>query len=263
MTIQELDEIGYTDYLQNYPIFDESYRETLNEKIKHHYYFREIGFDTPQMFGFQIDDVMAIEMPYFNLLYQQAMQTLPSGAWEIWKDVSHHDIVKTGQKTTDSNATENTSSDQSGTKKEDTTTKSETTQNSDANGNTTGNSFSIHSTLPNGMLSVADIKNNVWASDATKAESTGTSTSHANSDTDNNSTVGMTGNDSKHTNAETENLEHGNETTNNTDTGDITRTRTGYNNLNPAEYMLLIRSTFLNVDKMVIEACSSCFMGVL
>ena len=39
-------ESGYDLGLKNYPIFDEGYREVLNNKIIEHYYFREIGLDS-------------------------------------------------------------------------------------------------------------------------------------------------------------------------------------------------------------------------
>ena len=38
-------ENGYDLQLNEYPIFDENYREELNQKIINHYYFREIGLD--------------------------------------------------------------------------------------------------------------------------------------------------------------------------------------------------------------------------
>lgn len=56
--------------LDEYPIFDETYRQTLNDKIIKHFYFREIGFETIGQFAWFMRTTMAENMPYFNQLYQ-------------------------------------------------------------------------------------------------------------------------------------------------------------------------------------------------
>ena len=55
--------------LDAYPIFDEAYRSTLNDKIIRHFYFREIGFETVAQFRWYVDATMRENMPYFNQLY--------------------------------------------------------------------------------------------------------------------------------------------------------------------------------------------------
>ena len=55
--------------LDRYPIFDENYRATLNDKIIRHYYFREIGFETVAQFRWYMDATMRENMAYFNQLY--------------------------------------------------------------------------------------------------------------------------------------------------------------------------------------------------
>ena len=55
--------------LDSYPIWDASYRNVLNEKIIGRYWNREIGFETVQMFRFQIRRKMGEIMPYYNKLY--------------------------------------------------------------------------------------------------------------------------------------------------------------------------------------------------
>lgn len=55
--------------LDKYPIFDESYRSFLNDKIIRHFYFREIGFETLAQFRWYVRTTMDENMPYFNQLY--------------------------------------------------------------------------------------------------------------------------------------------------------------------------------------------------
>lgn len=56
--------------LDTYPIFDESYRAQLNDKIIRHFYFREIGFETLAQFRWYVRNTMFENMPYFNQLYE-------------------------------------------------------------------------------------------------------------------------------------------------------------------------------------------------
>ena len=62
--------------LSEYPIFNEEYRATLNDKIIWHYYFREIGFETVAMFQWYMQSTMWEIMPYYNKLYES----------EIWAE---------------------------------------------------------------------------------------------------------------------------------------------------------------------------------
>lgn len=56
--------------LADYPIFDELYRPTLNDKIIRHYYFREIGAETLAQFRWFMRRTMHEIMPYYNQLYK-------------------------------------------------------------------------------------------------------------------------------------------------------------------------------------------------
>jgi len=56
--------------LDEYPIFDESYRATLNEKIINHYFFKEIGVETIERFDFNLKTKMKEIMPIYNKLYE-------------------------------------------------------------------------------------------------------------------------------------------------------------------------------------------------
>lgn len=58
-----------------YPIYDESHRDELNEKIVAHYALREIGVETVEQFVFYLGRTMREIMPYFNERYS-AMEKL-------------------------------------------------------------------------------------------------------------------------------------------------------------------------------------------
>lgn len=57
----------------SYPIFDESYRATLEEKIIGHYYMDEIGCETVGLWKFYLNQKMREIMPYYNQLYKSEL----------------------------------------------------------------------------------------------------------------------------------------------------------------------------------------------
>ena len=65
--------------LQSYPIFDEQYRETLNNNILYYYYEDEIGFETPELFKIYLNRTMNRIMPYYNNLYIAQKEILNKG----------------------------------------------------------------------------------------------------------------------------------------------------------------------------------------
>ena len=71
--IRSLVDRGFHFALDDYPIFDECHRKELNDKIIEHYYFREIGAETPDRFNFYLRRKMREIMPYYNQLYKSCL----------------------------------------------------------------------------------------------------------------------------------------------------------------------------------------------
>jgi hypothetical protein len=57
----------------DYPIFDVSYKSTLENKIIEHFYFREICCETYGLWKFMLQRKMREIMPYYNQLYKSAL----------------------------------------------------------------------------------------------------------------------------------------------------------------------------------------------
>lgn len=70
ITIKSLIDNDFDFQLNEYPIFDENYRETLNQNILYHYYENEIGFETAPLFRFYLKQKLNEIMPYYNELYK-------------------------------------------------------------------------------------------------------------------------------------------------------------------------------------------------
>lgn len=64
---------GYDLGMVDYPIFNERYRTALNAKIYEHYWFREIGQETPALFKRFLNRKMNEIMPYYNELYESML----------------------------------------------------------------------------------------------------------------------------------------------------------------------------------------------
>ena len=70
ITIKTLIDNNFDFQMTSYPIFDETYRNTLNNNILHHYYENEIGFETAPLFRFYLNQKLNEIMPYYNELYK-------------------------------------------------------------------------------------------------------------------------------------------------------------------------------------------------
>lgn len=59
--------------LNDYPIFDEAYRDTLNQRIYDHFAYRQLAADTPQLAVFYLNRRMRENMATYNALYKQVL----------------------------------------------------------------------------------------------------------------------------------------------------------------------------------------------
>lgn len=218
-------ENGYDLQLNEYPIFDENYRQKLNQKIINHYYFREIGFETVGLFRFYLKQTMNEIMPYYNQLYESALLEIDP--------LNTINFTETLTRTKIGNDTKNFN--------EDTTVNS----NGDSNSNSTKNTNfkDVESDTPQGMLSIGNIEGELYASYAriSKNEDTTNSTAHQE-----------TTDTQKRKNDEKINRE---------DNENYTRTEKG-NRESQSELLMKYRETFLNIDMQVINELNDLFMGL-
>lgn len=70
ITIKTLMEHDFDFGLQNYPIFNETYREILNNNILNYYFESEIGFETAELFKRYLNNTMQLIMPKYNEIYK-------------------------------------------------------------------------------------------------------------------------------------------------------------------------------------------------
>lgn len=172
--LKTLIDSGYNIGLADYPIFAESYRSTLNDLIKGHFAFNEIGYEMPGMFKQRLNQTMDEIMPYYNNLYLAQIDLLPYSAVDLTETIE---------------GLSNNSGTSSGT--------------SASEQSNTGNNKNVRSDTPNGLLSIGNIDGDVYASEATieKDDKTGVNFNTVANQTagvsSGNSTRKLTGNDGR------------------------------------------------------------------
>lgn len=266
--------------LKNYPIFDENYRELLNQKIINHYYFREIGMETAELFKRYLNTTMNEIMPYYNQLYKSELlefNPFYNVDKTIVSDKNNNSVSDFIGNTTGKNQqnadTENT---QTNNGKQQTTTAAtsvgESVGNSKGSGKTTNKSKRVSSDTPQGFLSINSIDSETYASAAEMAngETVNDFTVNDTKATSNNSESGTT----DQTNV-AETKAKGNTTSNattETDTANKTTSNDFENYVSHvigksegetySEMLLKFRDTFLNIDMMIIDELKTCFMMI-
>lgn len=78
-TIKTLIDNKFDFGLNDYPIFDENYRDTLNKNILNHFYMNEIGFETAGLFKFYLNQKMNEIMPKYNEIYKAQKLIISNG----------------------------------------------------------------------------------------------------------------------------------------------------------------------------------------
>jgi len=57
----------------DYPIFDPNYKAVFETHFIRRFYMREIGFETEELFKFQLETWLIINMPYFNKMFESEL----------------------------------------------------------------------------------------------------------------------------------------------------------------------------------------------
>ena len=153
ITIKTLIDNNFDFQMTNYPIFDENYRETLNNNILYHYYENEIGFETPPLFRFYLNQKLNEIMPYYNELYK------------VQKKLIDDKLLFNNVNLTESLQGSNTNN---------TTTTGNSTSQSTNNG--TSNNKNLFQDTPQGEISNTDINNQKWATNLTLDSNTSNNT---------------------------------------------------------------------------------------
>lgn len=225
--LRYLIEGNYDLGLKDYPIFDESYREQLNNKIIQHYYFREIGFETEALFKNRLNQKMNEIMPYYNQMYESSKLKIDPLSTIDLEEVFSRKSKTTGEGTSSTSGTGNNTNNFNST---DTTDYGKISKFSD---------IAQAQTTPNEILNDKYLTSATVDDGQDKNTNTGTNTSQTKSTTSGTST-------------DKRNLDE-----------DTTLTRKGNNGTaSESELLNMYRETFLNIDMMIIDDLDELFLGI-
>lgn len=161
ITIKSLLDNDFDFGLSSYPIFDENYRNILNQKILYHYYENEIGFETTNLFKFYLNNKMNEIMPYYNELYLAQKYLIDNNL--LFKNVNITENSSGSDTKHDTNATTNNTS-------------TSTQSNSTSQNSGQSNNKNLFQDTPQGTISQTDIDAQTWATNLTLDKNTSNNT---------------------------------------------------------------------------------------
>lgn len=277
--------VGYADIEQtiknclpkvfdfNFPIFDESYRSVLETKILRHYYTREIGLETVGLWKLKLSTKLNEIMPYYNKLYKsELIEFNPLYDVDLTRerkiDGKGTKDTENGENRSGSNNTETTQNNDS-TVKETGGDKGTTsgTANGTQNQNTNGNGTNMYSDTPQGAIT--DLQAGRYLTNATIDSATNTfagassDTTTQTTENTNNSTVDSSGSVDGTTESDFNSKMNGFSNTTLSNTEDYLEHVIGSNGGESFSKRLNdYRSTFINIDMMVINELEDLFFGL-
>lgn len=153
ITVKTLIDNNFNFGLTDYPIFDENYRNVLNQNILNYYYESEIGFETAQLFKFYLNNTLNLIMPKYNELYKKQQIALQN----IFGNV---DLTETSQRQNQNTINSSSSSE--------------------------SNNKNLFQDTPQGELDFSELEQQKWATNYTmnKSNINDTSTSNGNNNED-------------------------------------------------------------------------------
>ena len=153
-TIRQLQKNNFNFGLTSYPIFDEAYRNTLNNNILNYYYESEIGVETAELFKKMLNDRMMLIMPKYNIMYQAQEELL-----ENTSILGNVNLTETMHRDTTASLDQHD------------------TGNASQTGSSTANNKNLYQDTPQGSISMQTLDSaNVYATNFTLDRNTNSST---------------------------------------------------------------------------------------
>lgn len=260
--VNEIIEKAIPYIFEEFPIFDESYRNVLETKILKHYYNQEIGAETPGLWQLWLNTRLNEIMPYYNQLYKSALLE-----FNPFYDVDYTtDYTKEGRDTKEENFNETKENNLTSNSSTETASGTHDTTSSNANAedstDTQRASMDKFSNTPQGTLIEEDLLTKYLTeargiTDTTSSHDLSTSKQDVKSDTTSNA-------DSK-TNTTQESgqiLKHDLNHTIDTLDKYLEHVKGKRGGQSYSQLLTEFRDTFLNIDLQIIEELQDLFMGL-
>jgi hypothetical protein len=159
ISVYTLKENNFDFGLKDYTIFDETYRDILNNAILNNYMFHEIGYSNVNQFKFKLNARMDLIMRNkYNALYTaKAKEFNPLYTLDVYDEYTH-----TVENTNTGEINSQLTANNTGNTTDTTTGTSETNSDNDAS------ALSLHSNYPSENMVNGDLESNVYVDSGQK-----------------------------------------------------------------------------------------------
>jgi len=254
ISVLELKDFNFDFGLNEYEIFDEEYRETLNNAILEFYMFREIGFVNPAVFRYKLRARMNLIMRNkYNALYKaKAIEFNPLYNVEMHETFTHN-ISNDSVTNSNGEMNYNTNGNMSNINTQNNNIK--TTDNTE----NISDNLGLTSQFPSEEMTENDLTSNLFIDNANKTKGSATVTSESEVDT----IVGGTTNTTNSGVDKTVNINEG--TMNNTTTETYNKDTVGSSAGLPFSRAMTQLKDFYDeyeLDQQVIDELKDLFMQI-
>ena len=206
---------------------DEQVRKAFEEKFINHYYYREIGFETPFMFIHKLESHLKLNMPYWKQLYQTELESRNIN-FMLNKDLKETFIRELESENQTSGTTTN---------QQNSTSSNSVTQNA------TSSNIHKESSINDGIAQVSLENGYLTGASSDTGNTTNTGSSSVSDDIEATGTTSQTGNEKAL--EKTELISQGN-----------------IGITSSAQLLKEWREVLINMDKIIIDSCSDLFLKI-
>ena len=255
MTIGEMMNNSLTNNIfpSNYDFYtdDEQAKKEFEEKFINHFYYREIGFETPFMFKHKLESHLKLNMPYWKELYRTELEARDIN-FLLNKDLKETFIreIDTENETSGTNITQQNSTSSSSVNQSGTSTSSSTSEQNGTSSNhhkeSSINDGVAVSSLSEGYLTGSSSDEGTQSTSGTNTssdDSQSSGTSNSSDDVNTKGSISQSGNEKSV--EKTELISQGN-----------------IGITSSAQLLKEWREVLLNMDKIIIESCNDLFLKI-
>ena len=279
MTIAEMLNNGLTQNIfpttYDFYLDDAQARKTFEDKFIEHYYYREIGFESPFMFIQKLESHLLLNMPYWKQLYQTELEARGIN-FLLNKDL-HETFIREIDTENQLSGTNTTNQDSSGTNSFSQTGSTDSTNSMSQSATTSASNTTEQNGTTTNTHKESAINDGVAVASLSDGYLTGTSSDSGTNTTDstssstseNESTLSSSSTDDNETSGSSSSTDSVETTGTSSQTGNekmvektdlLSQGNIGITS--SAQLLKEWRDVLINMDKIIIESCNDLFMKI-
>ena len=251
----------------DYPFYNDNVedKKEFEELFLKYFYFREIGFETPDRFKMKLESKLTLIMPYYRqLALTEWDKVRTTEAMMNSKDLTEtttHEQTLSGTSTNTGSSTSSINQSSEGTTTNKDTSSSTISQTTNGDNNSTLSQSLKESRLENGVSSVSLSDGYLTGVSESSQTTTNTNSSESTQEGTNTSSASLTNNNESTQSGTTE--EQATTNTNQTITDTTTFTSKGDIGIQTPAYAITEwRKVIINLNEQIIKECEDLFMKI-